>query len=363
MNVLVACRLADQTLGWGEGVPRPYVTGETIDGAIEQLHRSRLDEQLGKDCFGWQDVIELCEAIRLAEIGEDPRGCLGNAARCAVELSIIDAFGRCFGEPISRVTAAFAPAQAIQTNLPVVRYSGAVTAATPAAERWSAIKMRVYGFHHCKVKVGLVDNEPARLQNLRRWLGSRMVIRIDANEAWTPEQAVRNLRAMQPARIACAEQPVRHADVLALKDLRREVDVPVMLDESLTSLFDAKQAIEQETCDLFNIRLSKCGGFLAALRLAALAEQAGLSYQLGCHPGESGVLSAAGRHWLSTVRGTRFAEGSYDRHLLSRLLTREDITFGYGGRAPALTKPGLGVTIDPQALQELAEESNAITIR
>ena len=125
-----------------------------------------------------------------------------------------------------------------------------------------------------------------------------------------------------------------------------------MLDESLTSAVDAKAAIAGQTCDLFNIRLSKCGGFLASLRLAALAHAAGVGYQLGCHPGESGVLSAAGRHWASSVADIRYLEGSYDRHLFRRLLTNEDITFGYGGQAPALTRAGLGVSINEAVLQE-----------
>ena len=89
------------------------------------------------------------------------------------------------------------------------------------------------------------------------------------------------------------------------------------------------------------------------MRLAAFAHAAGLGYQLGCHPGESGILSAAGRHWAASVAGIRYLEGSYDRHLFRRLVTNEDITFGYGGRAPALTAPGLGVTIDTAGLSEL----------
>ncbi len=359
-NVLVACQLRDGTTGWGEGVPRPYVTGETPEGAVRQLCRSRLDEQLPRDCQSWSDVIEICDSLRLAESGEDPRGCLGNAARCAVELSLLDAFGRLFEEPVSRVTEHVAAAKAIRTRLPAVRYSGAVTASSARKERISALKMRLYGFHHCKVKVGLVEDEASRLRKIRRWLGRRIILRVDANEAWSAEQAVRQLQSLQRYRIACVEQPVPHAEVASLKELRRQIEIPVMLDESLTSWEDGRRAIDDQTCDLFNIRLSKCGGFLRSLRLAALADRAGLQYQLGCHPGESGILSAAGRHWATTVRGIRFLEGSYDRHLLRRLLTREDITFGYGGRAPALSSPGLGVTVDADALQELAREQARI---
>jgi muconate cycloisomerase len=123
-----------------------------------------------------------------------------------------------------------------------------------------------------------------------------------------------------------------------------------MLDESLTSEADARAAIVGKTCDLFNIRLSKCGGFIASLRLAAMAHAAGIGYQLGCHPGESGVLSAAGRHWACSVAGIRYCEGSYDRHMLRRRITNEDLTFGYGGRAKAINRRGLGVTMNLAAL-------------
>lgn len=354
-NVLVCCRLGDGTQGWGEGVPRSYVTGETPGGAIVQLQATSVVDQLSVDCQDWPDVLRMCDSLQLASMQEDPRGCYGNALRCGIELSVMDAYGNLFGDPLSRITAHFAPARSISTRLSTVRYSGAVTAASGRKEAVSAMKMRAYGFQDCKVKVGTVEDEPRRLRRLRRWLGYRITVRIDANEAWPADIAAERIASLAPFDIASVEQPVAHAEVGALADVRRQVSVPIMLDESLTSLADAKAAIENRTCDLFNIRLSKCGGFLNSLRLAALAHDAGLGYQMGCHPGESGILSAAGRHWATTVAGIRFCEGSYDRHLLRRLVTNEDITFGYGGRAPAITRAGLGVTINPAALSDLAE--------
>ena len=103
--MLVRCELADGTTGWGEGVPRSYVTGETPDGCLAQLAATPLAEQLAADCSSWPDVIELCERFQPALDRDDPRGCYGNALRCAVELSILDAFGQLFGEPVSAVVA------------------------------------------------------------------------------------------------------------------------------------------------------------------------------------------------------------------------------------------------------------------
>jgi len=138
-----------------------------------------------------------------------------------------------------------------------------------------------------------------------------------------------------------------------LSRLRGHIGVPLMLDESLCSLTDAHRAIEAGTCDLFNIRLSKCGGFVPSLRLAAIAHQAGLGFQLGCQVGETGILSAAGRHFACSVANVRFIEGSYDRHLVRERLTVQDMTFGRGGVAPALTSPGLGADIDEAALRRV----------
>ena len=77
-NVLVRCELNDGTSGWGEGVPRSYVTGETPEGCITALLESPLDEQLGADCHDWRAVIELCERFHPVTRGDDPRAFPGS---------------------------------------------------------------------------------------------------------------------------------------------------------------------------------------------------------------------------------------------------------------------------------------------
>ena len=171
------------------------------------------------------------------------------------------------------------------------------------------------------------------------------------------------LAALVPYNVTSLEQPVPHESVDGLAGIRGRIETPIMLDESLCSLGDGQRAIERGTCDLFNIRLSKCGGMLNSLRLAAMAHHAGLGYQLGCQVGETGILSAAGRHFASSVDHIRYLEGSYDRFLVKERLTVEDLTFGPGGYAPAINGAGLGVEIDRPALARVsvAEEHWRIT--
>jgi muconate cycloisomerase len=351
-NVLVRCRLEGGAVGYGEGVPREYVTGETVDSALDLLARSELPAQL-EPCRDFPDAVALAERLRLAPVPGDERDCQGNAARCAVELAVLDAYGRHFGEPLSRVTALLTPE--LHKPQPWVRYSGMISTNKRLKLRLYSLVTRLYRFRQVKVKVGIAGHDDAsRLRVLRRWLGRKMDIRVDANEAWSPAEVVRRVEELKPFVVSAFEQPVPHGDAGCLREARKQTGALVMLDESLCSLVDARRALEEGNCDLFNLRLSKCGGFIPTLRLAQLARAHGLGYQLGCQVGETAILSAAGRHFASTVADLRYVEGSYDRHLVREALGQKDITFRWGGWAPALTGAGLGIDVDPAALERVA---------
>jgi muconate cycloisomerase len=350
-NVVLRCVLENGTEGFGEGVPRAYVTGETIESALGLLQASDLGAQL-EPCRDFGEAVALADRLRLAPVPGDERGCQGNAARCALELAVLDTYGRHFGEPVSAVTALVAAD--VYQRRDWVRYSGAITSASGFKVRLAVWRIKMFRFHQVKVKVGIAgQNDVERLRIIRRQLGPRRDIRVDANEAWTPDTVVERIRELEAFGISAVEQPVTHANVNVLADVRRQVRVPIMLDESLCSRTDADQAIAGQTCDLFNLRLSKCGGFIPSLRLAQLARQRGLGYQLGCQVGETAILSAAGRHFAASVADIRYAEGSYDRHLVREGLATQDITFRWGGWAPALPGPGLGIRVDPHALERV----------
>jgi muconate cycloisomerase len=360
-NLVVRVTLSDGQTGYGEGVPRSYVTGETIDTTFATLAALDVPRQLGRPS-SYLEVVRGLEALTIPSHEADPRRMAGNAARCALELALLDAYGRHFGESLGRAI--------LYTNVPDlrrnetptrVRYSGAITAATDRKERISAWKMWLYGFAQVKLKVGVAgQDDPVRVARLRKILGRRMDLRLDANESWHTSEVVERVRPLLPFRPTALEQPVPHAEVDALAGLRPRLGVPVMLDESLCGLPDALRSIEAGTADLFNIRLSKCGGIVPSLQIAGLAQRSGIGLQLGCHPGETGILSAAGRHFATHVRDLRYVEGSYDRHVLAANLTVEDPTFGYGGWARPIRGPGLGVHVQNEELARLTQRHQVI---
>jgi muconate cycloisomerase len=316
------------------------------------LAESDLPAQLD-DVHDFAHALAMSEKLRLADIPGDERRCRGNGARCAIELALLDAYGKHFGQPVSSATALLAPE--INERKPKVRYSGAITSSQGWKARFNAWKMRLYGFVQLKVKVGIAGQDDVRrLRSIRKRVGAKMDLRIDANEAWTPANVSERILELKPFGISAVEQPLPHEQVKALAEVRLKVGVPIMHDESLCGMIDAERAVADATCDLFNVRLSKCGGFLASLRLVQFAKRHGLGYQLGCQVGETAILSAAGRHFAASVGGLRYVEGSYDSHLVREALATRDITFGWGGWAPALTGPGLGITIDEAALNRVA---------
>ncbi len=267
---------------------------------------------------------------------------------------MLDAFGKHFSHPVSDVTKLLAHDDLYEPK-DHVRYSGAITSAQGMKARWAAWKMWIYGFKQLKIKVGIEgQNDVERVGVIRSRVGRRMDVRVDANEAWTPANVRDKIVELKPFNVSSVEQPLPHEDIAILREVRPAVGVPIMLDESLCGMIDAERAFDGETCDLFNLRLSKCGGFIASLRLAQFARRHKIGYQLGCQVGETAILSAAGRHFAASVKDIRYLEGSYDSHLVREALATTDLTFGWGGWAPALDGPGLGIAIDPQALKRVA---------
>ncbi len=353
-SLVVRVTLADGTVGHGEGVPRPYVTGETVESTFETLSSLDLARSF-RTVKSYEEVVRGLEALELPQTRDDPRGMNGNAARCALETAVLDAYGRHFRRSIGdAIRLVDVPGLLLSQRPTRVRYSGAITASSRFKEEYSAWKLWIYGFEQVKLKVGVAgQDDPARLRAVRKIFGRRADLRIDVNEAWAASEVEDRVRSLAPACPSVLEQPVRHEEVDALAEIRPRIRMPVMLDESLCGYPDAIRSIERGTADLFNVRISKCGGIIPTLRIIGLAQRSGVGVQLGCHPGETALLSAAGRQLASNVRGLRYIEGSYDNHILTENLTADDLTFGYGGWAPALTGEGLGIRIDPTALDRM----------
>ena len=347
-GILVRLVLADGTVGWGEGIPRDYVTGETVEGAVGVI-RDHYADRLAADA-------------PLATVPVEADGTVHNAAWCACELAYLDALGRSRRQRVADMLAGQA---GLKPHRLLRRVSAVLSNRSVERTRRTLRLMRALSFRDYKLKVGPdPDRDEANLaevnrqlrRGLRRRRGpTRRTLRVDANGAWDLEEAVRRAETLARYNVLAVEQPLAKGNEAALADLRRRTRVPIMLDESLVTLEGAERLVAGGQVDLFNIRISKNGGLVRSLKLADLAHRTGLDFQLGCMVGETGVLTAAGRVFLELVgRRVRFSEGSYGRFLLRADVTRERLSFGYGGFVRAMTGPGLGVHVSMRKVRRVA---------
>jgi len=343
-NVIVAVRDKNGAAGWGESCPRPYVTGETVESVKQTLAEVILPQVAGRTFDGMDQVTVELTAV-LDTLARDQQ-----AAFCACELAVLDLAGQTFGASAGSVIG---PVVAEQ-----MRYSGVIASNDLEGVKKYAAFMKQFGFADVKVKVGAsLESNLAFLKTSRAILGDDVTLRIDANSAWSGEEAVQQLEAMAEFELTGVEQPVPADDLDGMKTVTAAGLVPVVADESLCSLTDAETLIAQKACDIFNVRISKCGGLINAGRIHRRAVEAGLKCQLGAQVGETGLLSAAGRHFASRCEDVVWCEGSYGTFLLEKDITDPDVTIGPGGAAPAIDTPGLGVKPIAETLQGYTVDS------
>jgi L-Ala-D/L-Glu epimerase len=347
--VIVKVTDSDGRSGFGESLPRSYVTGETTETMIARI-RQHLAPQILQNTFapGWETFEYLQSEMADWTRNDDANAAVvaWNAAFCAVELALLDWSLRL---DFSSVADLLRPVRY------EVVYSGVISADSPADAGALAKRMARLGIDQIKVKVGTAD-DAARLQAVQKATGDKVELRADANGAWSADEAIEQLRRLAPFNLKAIEQPVRADDLLGMKRVRDESGIAVMADESLVTVEQAESLIEIGACDFFNIRLSKCGGITGSLAIAKLAQGGGIKIQVGAQVGETGILSAAGRALAAFVPDLAFCEGSFGTWLLSEDITLENVAFGYGGRAPLLKTRGLSVTIKEDAIERLAAE-------
>ncbi|MBL7170914.1 MAG: dipeptide epimerase [Candidatus Omnitrophica bacterium] len=329
LNLIVTIKLDNGIKGVGESIPREYVTGETADGCFNFLE---------KDLMGRLKGLSFDEKESFLKGLADALDGVPQAARCAVEIACLDAFSRFHNLPLYGLFTQQ------RDGVDKFCYSGIMSGDGLSKTLGMALFFKFYGFRDIKLKVGF-KNDINRLRALRSIVGGSRDIRLDANGAWKVEEAIERIKAMAPYNISMVEQPVGPGDPTGFKRVTEESQVKTMADESLRTPVEAEELAREKICHSFNIRLSKCGGFLNSIKIAEIAEKYGLSFQIGCHVGETGILGAAGRHLAACLPGARYLEGSYSRFLLTGDIVNEDVNFGRGGMAKKLDGPGLGIEI------------------
>lgn len=335
-SIFIKVALGNGVCGYGESLPRSYVTGNTQDSVFKKL-KEYAPSLKGYNLKEGGEGLNFIRALDKIE-GE---------ARCALEIALLDCLGKISNKPIHAILGnAFNKA---------FDYSGVISGDSLFKTGIVALYFASNGYKFIKIKVG-GNNDAARV-GLVRCILRKSDIRIDANGAWNVKGALEAIHRLKQFNISCIEQPVPKGDIEAMRAVALSCPEPIIADESLCTRADASKLAEVRACDMFNIRLSKCGGILRSMEIMKIADAHGLSYQIGCHVGESGILSAAARHLATVSKKVKYMEGSYSRILLKEDIIEEDIT-PKRGVGLTLDGPGLGVTVIEDRLRKYTTESS-----
>lgn len=265
-DVIVEIHTDDGRIGYGEAPPTGAITGDTtlaIIGAIQ--------DHIGKSLLGMDvdDFEDLMQKLQKSIVGN-------TSAKAAVDMALWDLYGQKYGIPVYKLMGG--ARKNITTDI-------TISVNDPETMVKDSLIALNRGYDCLKMKVGInPEMDVARLKAVRQAVGNDVTIRIDANQAWTPKQAVKILNAMQEQglQIELVEQPVPAHDLEGMKYVTERSYVPVLADESLYSPADAATILHMGAADLLNIKLMKCGGLYNALKICTLAEVYGVECMIGC---------------------------------------------------------------------------------
>jgi L-alanine-DL-glutamate epimerase-like enolase superfamily enzyme len=286
-NLLVCLTAESGHRGYGECSPYRRIAGETQDSgyAVAPLLAHAV---LGRDALHVQGSLRAMD-----------QAIAGNRCiKSALDLALYDLAARCLEVPLYRYLGG--------KNDKMLRTDMTVSMLSPDAMAAAAIRFQEAGFDAIKLKLGGgLPLDVERVRAVRQAVGPDIALRVDANQAWDPATAVQVLRQIAPFGIQYCEQPIAASLWTQLPELRRQSPIPIMADEALFDHFDALRLAQLGACDLFNIKLSKAGGLSNAIKIAHIAEAAGLVCQVGCFS-ESRIGMSALAHFALATEQVRY---------------------------------------------------------
>jgi L-alanine-DL-glutamate epimerase-like enolase superfamily enzyme len=333
--VILRVHTDEGIIGVGEVSCTAIWSGEDASTAIHMIQQYLEPALTGEDP---RDIERLSIKMR--------RGLAGNPfTKSGIEIALWDILGKSVGLPVYRLLGG-----AVRDRIPIKMSVSGVGPERAAELGRFAVSI---GLTALKVKTGIeAQADIARVRAVRAAVGPDFRVGVDANGGWSPRVAIQTIRRLaDECKIFFAEQPVAPLDIQWLVDVRRNVPVPVMADESCYTLQDSMALARAGAADILSLYIGKGGGIGPARKMAAVAEAAGLTCTVGSNL-ELGVASAAMAHVAAACPGIGAEEFPCD--ILGPIayvhdLLAEPFDFRHGSmKAP--DGPGLGVALDEKML-------------
>lgn len=318
-SILLTLHFENGVSGFGESAPRWYVTGETSETVTHLIQHHFAQILLNSEIKSIEDIEAVLQALETS--CQSHSITTYQSALGAVDLALFDAFAKLTQKPLHEFL------------YPVISESVPLSISIPLIPLNIIHELREFLdlIPYQSIKILLSDDlndSVERVHLIRSLVGDNIQIRIEANGKWSREHAITCINSLKKFNISAVEQPVAQEDLEGMIYVRKVTGIQIIADESLCSLDDAENLVKRKACDIFNIKISKCGGLLKSRRIAEFALSRDISCVVGSHVGETAILSNAGRYFAMTLRNIHCLEG------FSHLLYRDEWTTSQKIKAP-----------------------------
>ena len=331
-NIVVVIKTNEGITGIGECSPFPTINGESQDTCF-MVGQYLAHALKGKNALDISGCIELMDKI-----------IYGNSSiKSAFDIALHDIASYHAGVPLYKFLGGS-------------RHRGLVTDYTvslsePSQMVEDAVKIKDEGFKIIKIKLGEDPQKDIfRISEIRKAIGMKLAMRIDANQGWSPKEAIMVLKALKKYKIEFCEEPIPRWDFMNLPKVRKNSPIPIMADESCFDAHDAKRLIQLKACDLFNLKLGKTGGLWKARKIISIAQRAKMKMQVGGFM-ESRLAMTANAQLALSNENILFCD--FDTPLMFESdLVSAGIQYEKGGKIRVPQNSGLGAWIEMDRLRQ-----------
>jgi L-Ala-D/L-Glu epimerase / N-acetyl-D-glutamate racemase len=256
----------DGHVGYGYSNSSPHM-GSTFESLPQELERFK-PLVLGKDAFAIEAILKSLD-----------RSLTGaSQAKAGIDCALHDLCARALGIPLYNFLGG-----KVRDRVPVLRI---VAIKTPAEMAANAEKLVGQGYRYLKIKVhGDVEEDLARVKAIRERVGNDIHLTIDANQSYTPKDAITAINRMAEHRLDLVEQPVSRSDLKGLALVTRSVPVTVEADEGAGTVDEIMTLVSERIVDAVSLKIQKLGGLRNAIAAARICEAGEVKYRLGAHVG------------------------------------------------------------------------------
>jgi L-alanine-DL-glutamate epimerase-like enolase superfamily enzyme len=338
--VIVKIYLENGVIGVGEGSPiDPSFYGETQESIVTTIQK-----WIGPSIIG-QNALNIERIESLIDHRVNGNSC----AKAAVDIALYDAIGKSLNQPVyALLGGASRDKVAVGLELGITQPEDMPRVVSRILE----LKPKVI-----KIHVGEIPRKDVlAIKALHDNVGDQAVIRADSNGAYTLAEAIQVIRKVDHCELEYFEQPVPRQNLDGLNQIRRSVQTPIAVDESVWTPQDAMEVCKKEAADVLNIKVTRVGGLNRAKKIADIVDSAFLKTHIGAEF-EFGVGMAAKVHLgLALGNATCAATGEFTEIVeLKDNIVKQQYPLIDGYLQPS-GKPGLGVELDEAKMRLYASK-------